>query len=151
MNINLLDHWDKVFWLLFIIIGAIITTGTLGNLFIFDIILGVAVIIIGVQKLAEEIRSKRLASEQEKISSNAASIFQWLNSSHAYTKKIKTRTDNRFYHMDNKRIKAEKRADEIENDIDILAKKMIELENKLNEIIRVFLRKEKVRSGRGGE
>ena len=148
---NFVSQWDKVFWALYIIIGAIIVIGTIGNLFVFDILLGVAVIIIGSQKLAEDFRSIKLNYEQARINENINNISHWINSSHNYTKNLKSRHEYRFYHMDKKRIESEKKLEEMEKDIETIAKKVISLENKLNEIIRVFLSKEVVRSGRGKE
>lgn len=147
--LNFANQWDKVFWALFIVIGAIIVIGTLGNVFIFDILLGVAVIIIGTQKLAEDIKTIKINNEQEKINENINNISHWLNSSYNYTKNIRDRSEYRFYHMNNKRIKTDEKIGGMERDMEILAKKMIDLENKLNEISRVFVRREIIRSGRG--
>jgi len=148
--LNFVNQWDKVFWALFIVIGAIIVIGTLGNVFIFDILLGVAVIIIGTQKLAEDIKTIKINNEQEKINENINNISHWLNSSYNYTKNIRDRSEYRFYHMNNKRIKTDENIEGMERDMEILAKKMIDLENKLNEISRVFVRRDIIRSGRGG-
>ncbi len=150
---NFMNQWDKVFWILFIVIGAIIVIGTLGNIFIFDILLGVAVIVIGTQKLAEDIKSSKLNDEQEKINENINNISHWMNSSNNYTKNLKNRHEYRFYYMDKKRIDTEKRIETLEEDMETmyntLAKKLFEIENRLNEIFRVFVSRERVRSGRG--
>lgn len=142
---SVMNNLNKVFWVLFIVIGAFIIVGALGIIFV-DILIGLAVIVIGIHKLEEEFKSKRIFREQEKTNNDIHSISRWMESSDVLTQSMKTRNENRFFHIDNKRAALERELEEKYRD---LARKTLELDNKFNEISRAFVKKEVIRSGRG--
>jgi len=140
-----MDYIDKLFWILFIILGASVIVGSMVSVMILDILLGITIIALGIHKLSQEISYQKAMQAQDNVQKKITHLLEWLEQNHIYTKNINKRTDIRFE-------KIHKRHEEIDENLEKkyreLAKKVFELENKLNEISRAFVIKERVRSGR---
>ncbi len=123
------DHRNKVFWLLFIILGSFMISGMILNIIYIDIILGLFIVTIGLYKLGEEFITDRLGHEQKRIVNDMDGVLEWLNHSYEFTKSLQSRHENRIHKLDNKRAHMDKK---IENNYREIVRKIIEVENKLN-------------------
>jgi len=136
---------DKIFWAIFIIVGIAIALSTSISIPILDVLLGLAVVLIGVQKLVEDYRNKEVSEEQKRMKESLDSISKWVRESNDFAGTIKTATESQFSDFS-------KAHDVISQKIEMnyreLARKILEIENRLNEISRVFVKQEVVRSGR---
>ncbi len=146
---NILDFLDRqktrIFWILFIIMGIFLIGGILVNVIIIDILLGLIIIVIGVQKLDGEWHKKRMENEQGKIKETLGYMAEWVNASHGYMKKIRNSSENRIFRLDNERVDLDKK---MEKSYRELVRKICELENKMNEITMSYTRGKTIRSGR---
>ena len=79
-------------------------------------------------------------------------MAQWLDASHDYMKLIKNRHDNRVFHLDRKRALQDSKIGIQDSKIEInhrdIVKKIIEIENRLNELTMSYARGQDIRSGR---
>lgn len=149
--------WNKFFWILFIMMGVILIIGAaLGVLTLVEVLIAFIVIAIGAEKLGEEISDKRLQEEQGKINRDLLFISRWLEDNNVFTRQLKDRHESRLFNLDNKRAEIEKRQ---ELGYRELARKILELENRMNEVSRALLqemrdmdrgRKEDIRKLRDG-
>ena len=126
-------HRNRLFWLLFLILGSTLISGIVVNVFYIDVILGLFLVIIGLYKLGEEIFSKNLKKEQERVSEDIDNVMEWLSHSYEFTKHLKNTHENRLHHLDKKRAEM---GDKIENNYRDVVRKVIEVENKLSKTSR---------------
>ncbi len=143
-----MNQWNRIFWAFFIFIGVVIILGTLAGVAYMELLLGLIIIILGIQKLGEEIHSSDIRKGQEKISRNMDYLTHWSNSTYDYIKNMKQRHEYRLYHLDKKRAEMEQRMESGYRDF---AKKLFEMENKINELAYtgVIAQRPEIRSGRG--
>jgi len=148
----LTEHRGKIFWLFFIIIGIFVIGGIFINLFFIDILLGLILIVIGVQRLDEEYHKKSLESERRKTKETMDYMAQWLDASHDYIKLVKNRHEHRIFNLDKKRADLDSKIDIQDNRIEMnhrdIVRKIIEIENRLNELTMSYTRGQEIRSGR---
>ena len=131
-----LCHYSKLFWPLFALAGAMfIATVSLGlvNLFYLDVILGVALVVVGVHMLGEEFSHRSIRKSHDDSVRAINELLQWAEKSYDYTRAFKDRHERRIYRLDHKRAEHEKR---VEGQFRSAVKKVIELENKLNKAVR---------------
>lgn len=130
-------RWNKLFWMLFIVIGAVLIIGAaLGALSLLEVLIAFIVIAIGAEKLGEEASDKRLQDEQGRINRDMLFISRWLENNNIFTRQLKDRHEVRLLKLDNKRAEIEKRH---ELGYRELAGKIFDVENKLNEVSRALL------------
>ncbi len=130
-------NWNKLFWALFIVIGIILIAGAVaGVLSLVEILIAFMVIAIGAEKLGEEISDKKLQEEQGKINRDLIFISRWLENNNVFTRQMKDRHEQRFFKLDNKRADIEKKH---ELGYRELAKKILDVENRMNEVSRALL------------
>jgi superfamily II RNA helicase len=143
-----MNQWNRIFWGFFIFIGLVIVIGTLLKVAYLEILFGLIVIILGIQKLGEEIRSREVDENQKKMSRNMDYLTHWTNATYDYIKNMKQKHEYRLYHLDKKRAEMESKLDESYRDF---ARKLLELENRMNELAYtgVIAQRPEVRSGRG--
>lgn len=137
-----------MFWAFFVLIGLVMIFGSILNVTYLDILLGLFVVILGIQKLGEENRAVSIEAKQEKIERNLDQVNHWTNSTYDYINNMKSRHEYRLYHLGEKRSELEEKA---ENNYREIAKKLFDLENKINELARagVIAQRPEIRSGRG--
>jgi hypothetical protein len=131
-----LCHYSKLFWLLFTLAGAIfISTVLLGfvSLFYLEIILGVALVVVGIHMLGEEFSHRSIRKSQDDSVRAINELLQWAEKSYDYTRAFKDRHERRIYRLDHKRAEHEKK---VEEQFRSAVKKIIEMENKLNKAVR---------------
>ena len=136
-------NWNKVFWGLFLVIGIILIAGAVaGKLSLVEILVAFVVIAIGAEKLGEEISDKKLQEEQNKINRDILFISRWLENNNAFTRQMKDTHEKRILKLDNKRAEIEGKHETSYRD---LARKILEMENKANEVSRALLQEMKSR------
>ncbi|MBI4176727.1 MAG: hypothetical protein HY518_05965, partial [Candidatus Aenigmarchaeota archaeon] len=120
------NHWNRLFWALFVVAGIAIAVSTLTASFLADVLLGVLIVAIGVQKIGEELHSKGMAARYRKVQENLESMTGTLENSHYFAKQTRDKHESRFHSMESKRIELAKKIDSNYRD---LAGRMIALEN----------------------
>ena len=131
-----MTHWNKAFWLLFILMGALVVAGLIVRVLYLDIVLGIFVIAIGVLKLGEEISSKEIIDRHGDINDNIRYLSHQVDAGNLFARRVKERHEHRFLKLDNRRTDIENIIDE---KYDSVAKKVIQLENKLNDITKALI------------
>jgi hypothetical protein len=129
-------HWNKAFWLLFIVMGALVVSGLIVRVLYLDIVLGIFVIAIGVLKLGEEMSSKEIVNRHGDINDNIRYLSHQMDAGNLFARRVKERHEHRFLKLDNRRTDIENIIDE---KYDSVAKKVIQLENKLNDVTKALV------------
>jgi DNA anti-recombination protein RmuC len=126
-------HWDKVFWVFFLIMVCVVAFGGFSGLISFEffILLGILLIVIGAGKLAEEISKHKIMGYQNDIYKKIYQLSQHLEKTFNVATMNKEKTEFRLQKLDQKRSEFEKRMEKRYREI---AKKVIELENKINKL-----------------
>lgn len=135
----------RIFWIVFIIIWVLLMVGISQRIIIFDLLLGLIIIILGLAKLSDDLRKKEFIDITTKTSKNLEQINDYLTTHYDFNKKINDKHNYRFFQLNKKRLKTEKK---IEKNYRELAKKILDLENKLNDIKKLVVKKEKVRKSK---
>ena len=129
-------HYNKFFWLLFLVVGMTFIIGSIWAItlvFYFQVLIGTIIVTAGIHRLGEELNSRNLRRVQARLDRDIDEIIQWMTKSYDYTVTFKNRHENRFIRLDRKRADLEKRFD---SHSDGVAKKMIEVENKVNKTMK---------------
>ncbi|MBL7160927.1 MAG: hypothetical protein ISS93_03715 [Candidatus Aenigmarchaeota archaeon] len=140
-----------VFWILFALTGALLLLQSPW----VEILLGVIVIFIGIHRLAWELERNRTGKEKESVQEALSEIMECLREEWEHVKEVESRYENRFFQMDKRRADLEERVatlqketdNKIENNYRELVRRILELDNKMNDVARAFLTKPP-RSGR---
>ena len=128
--------WNKGFWLLFVVMGIFVVTGTFLQVVFLDLMIGFLVIAIGLLKLSEEFTHKDLTSRHSNINESLRYLTHMVDSSNSTLVRNNEKHENRFLHFDKKRAEIE---ETIEDKYDSLAKKIIQQENKLNDVTKALV------------
>ena len=99
----LTEHRNKVFWFFFTILGIFVIGGFLSNLYFIDILLGLVMIVIGVQRLEEEHNKREMRKEHNKVNDTLKYITQWLDASHDYISEMKNNHELRMFNLNRKK------------------------------------------------
>jgi len=129
-------HYNKFFWLLFLAAGITFIIGSIWAItlvFYFQVLIGAIIVTAGIHRLGEELNSRSLRRVQARLDRDIDEIIQWMTKSYDYTVTFKNRHENRFVRHDKKRSDLENR---FESHSDGIAKKMIEMENKVNKTLK---------------
>ncbi len=129
-------HYNKFFWLIFLAAGITFIAGLIWSIalvFYFQVLLGAVIITGGIHRLGEELNSRSMRRVQARIDRDIDEIIQWMTKSHDYTLSFKNRHENRFMRLDKKRAELESKFD---SHADGMAKKMIDVENKVNRTLK---------------
>jgi hypothetical protein len=130
-------HRNKVFWLVFIILGAVLVSGIVTSVFYIDVLMGLFLVIIGLYKIGEEFITDNLKGEQQRVSEDMDNVMEWLTHSYEFTKRMKDTHENRLHHLDHKRADMDKK---IEKNYREIVRKIIEVENRLNKTSKGLIR-----------
>lgn len=120
------DYWNRLFWIVFIVLGIFIIVGTIGNIFFVDVMIGLVVVIIGMERLAEEVDKQAIRGEQTRIHQNLDYVSTWLGDSYAFAKSVRTHQDNRLHRFDVKRAEMQHTIEQNHRD---LVRKILEVDN----------------------
>ena len=129
-----LRHQSKIFWALFIALGLFIIFGALG-IFILDIVLGFIMVIIGIEKLRDELYSYKNEKEKQTVFESINYINNWMSSNTELTNLLKDKYDTRFLKIDTKHTELNK---EVETRYREIVRKLVDMENKLREVDRAM-------------
>lgn len=145
---------NGIFWILFALMGALIAL----RVPFLEIVLGVIVIFLGLSKLGNDLQERKNQEGRESLQQTLQDIQKWLEREYRRLQRMEMRYENRFFQSDKKRIAMERKTEKnyrelvrttdrkIEKNYRELVKKMLQLENKMNEVSRAFLTS-KPRSG----
>jgi hypothetical protein len=122
-------HRNKIFWLLFVILGATLISGMITSVFYIDVLLGLLLVIIGLYKFGEEFITDNIRKDQQRFSEDIENVMEWLTHSYEFTKRLKDTHESRIHHLDSKRAEMNNRIDKNYRE---MVRKIIEVENKLN-------------------
>jgi len=133
-------HWEKVFWIFFALMGLALVVAESARMISVDffVIMGIFLIVIGSGKLAEEISRRRLMSYHDDTYRKMHQISQNLERTFSIASMHKDKTEFRIQKLDQKRGEMEKKIDKNYRD---LARKIIELENRMNKLAKVLGKK----------
>ena len=139
-TINWFRHWDKIFWAFFGLMGLVLAAGGIASLISleFFVMLGVFMVIIGAGKLASEISHSKLLNYQDDIYKKMHQISQHLEKTFNIASMNKDKTEFRIQKLDQKRSEVERAMERKYRD---LAKKTLELEIRMNKMVRAMERK----------
>ncbi len=148
ISVHWFKHWDKVFWIFFLIMAIAIVAGGVAGFISLEYValLGISMFIIGAGKLASEISHRRLLNYQDDIYQKIHQLSQHMEKTFNIASMNKERTEFRFSKLDEKRKDVEKRMDRNCRDMTKsadknyreLARKIIELENRMNRMSRAL-------------
>jgi len=127
------NHWKKLFWFLFTIASLVFIAEVITSTITMDIMIGFVLILLGLNALGEEMRAGRIRKEQEKQKRHINEILQWADKSYDYMRGFKERHENRLFRLDSRLSDTEAR---IERNTNMLIRKMIDLENSLNTLLK---------------
>jgi len=131
-----MNNWDKVFWMLFVLLQfAIIVT----NIWFYNpvgFIVGLVLIVAGFAKLGSDIAHKKVRQDVLENKDSIKKMTNWLNRQYELTKGIKEIHERRFHRMDKKRMELE---EDFEKSLREIAGKMIDIENRLSLISRALV------------
>ncbi len=134
--------WNTIFWILFVILGAAIIFQTAFNIFFLDIAFGLMVIVIGIHKINEELSNREFERQKKEFAESIRYLTNWMDKSHSLTRNLKERHENRLYHLDVKRADLDEKIEKTQRD---LIRKMVEIENRLNDATKVIVQEFKKR------
>jgi|GEM_PF-4421690 hypothetical protein len=134
-----------LFWaVLAVFVLFLAASAAAGALFV-DVALVFVAALIAINEFAKEQKLKILAEKCNKIECVVWDLMGYMKEKHAFDRKLRTRNEKRFFRIGEQKTDMHKKLDD---NYDSLAKKIIQVENKLNQVTR-FLLQERVRSGRG--
>ncbi len=133
-------NWDKIFWIVFILIGIVSIFTSLTGILSPDLLVGLVIIVIGVEKLAIDFIYVKVKENQKRLNEGVYNVSRGIEQTYELTSRSKDRSEFRILQLDRKRIESEKRMEDRYRE---LAKKIIELENKLNDISKLLFKKSK--------
>jgi len=133
---------NVIFWVFFILMGFFVF------LWSVEIAIGLLVVMVGVHKIGGEIKIRRLTRERDNLQETLEEVREWVQKDYDYTKKLSEKYETRFFNVTKNRGEVDKKVErKIEKNYREIVKQMVKLENKMNDITRVFLKRQP-RSGR---
>ena len=131
-----MTHWNRLFWLLFVLMGLLVITASFMRVLFLELMLGFLVIAMGLLKMSEELASREIVTRHGSINESIRYLTHQIDSNSMLTNRLKERHEHRLLHLDTKRADIEK---SIEEKYDSLAKKLIQQENKLNDAAKAIV------------
>jgi len=127
---------NRIFWAIFTLIGILLIAGFFVKLLYVDLLLGFLVIAVGVVKLSEELSSNEMKGRHSDINESIRYLTHMVDDANRSMERLKEKSDHRFHHFDGKRAEIEQ---QIEDNYDSLAKKIVQQENKLNDVTKAVV------------
>ncbi len=142
--------FNKLFWLFFILTGFLVVLGLASRVYFLDILLGVMLIAMGLNKLEIEMKHNRSERERMNTEHRIRSLDNMVSDTHSSLTGIRSSHELRVHKLDTKRVDQEKK---IEANYRDLVRKIFNMENKMNVIAKAIrdapeLMEVKPRSGR---
>ncbi len=131
---------DKTFWMLFVLLEA---TLVIGNMWFFSpigAILGFALVGIAFARFGDYLLHKERQAQMEMHNRAIERMKSWLNNQYQLTQGIKELHDYRFHNMERRKAELDEK---IESNYREIAKKIFEVENRLNLVSRAVIAQSK--------
>ncbi len=127
------NHWKKIFWFLFTVASLVFIVEVITSTITLDIMTGLILILLGLNALEEEMCAGKIRKEQEKQKRHINEILQWADKSYDYMRGFKEKHEDRLFRLDSRLSETETK---IERNMNMLIRKMIDLENGLNMLLK---------------
>lgn len=131
-----MNKWDKIFWMLFVLLQISIILGNLWFYSPIGVILGFVVIVAGFAKVGDYVFHKKMKQEVLENKETMKKMTNWLNRQYELTQGIKDIHERRLHKLDRKRTDLE---ENVERRYTMLTGKMIDIENRLSLVSRALL------------
>lgn len=122
---------NGIFWILFAVLGILLLIGISPQL-----IVGVMIISLGIYKLDFDIQQKKRKEERESLQVTLGELKEWMQKEYEYIRAVEAKYDQRFFHSGTEKAKTGKR---MEKEYRELVRKLLQLENKMNDISRILI------------
>ncbi len=139
---------NALFWLAFIVAVIFMAASALWGVFFIDVALVLVLVVVALFKISESRERGKTRKELEKANKIIGCLINWLREKYEFDIGEEVRNEQRFFRIGGQREEMYKKLNE---NHDSVVKKVIHLENRINEIARAVVRREEVRSGRGGK
>ena len=99
-------HFNKIFWILFILAGAIFIAAQVVGIidsYNLDLVLGLVLVVAGIHRLGTEYTHRSLKRIQDDTVRSVNELLQWAEKSYDYTREFKDRHEKRIHRLDQKR------------------------------------------------
>jgi len=124
--------WSQVFWIIFIILGVILILVSRFDAFLTGLFMGLVIIILGLQKIAEDRDFQHLYMRQKTVDKNLREMSSFIDRTYV-PERSRGHAGLTIPELDKAKKEIESRMD---SDMERLAKKMLEIENKVNQLSR---------------
>jgi hypothetical protein len=131
-----LRHYNKIFWILFVIAGITYITAqvfALIDITNLDLVLGLILIVVGLHRIGTEYTQRTIKRIQDDTNRSVNELLQWAEKSYDYTRGFKDRHELRIHRLDVKRAELEEKVEEQFRDA---VKKVLEIENRVNKVLK---------------
>lgn len=142
-----MNEWDRIFWVMFVVLEAAIIVGNIWVNSPVALILGFVVILIGTAKLGDDMFRRSMHHDHLASKETINKMRNWLNRQYELTQGIKDLHEHRLHKVDRKRTELEEILDKRYRE---LAGKMIDIENRLSLVGRAVISSHK-RPAEAGE
>jgi hypothetical protein len=142
-------NWNRVFWVVFVVLGAFIIAGTMVRIIYLDIVMGLLVVGVGAARLAEEITHRKMQHRHRSMHESINYLTSRLDSASGLAERLKENSESRFFKVDNK---LRVLSGNMDDKYDAAVKKVIGLENRINDHSKFMLelakRQESIKLGK---
>jgi hypothetical protein len=137
-----MHRYDKVFWVLFVLLEAAIIAGNAWNYTPMGAIMGFLVLAIGFARFGDYMAHKERQIAMKGHENSIERMKEWLNNQYQLTQGIRDLHDYRLHNMEKRKIELEEK---LEKNYRELAGKIMDVENRLNLVSRVVIAQKQVR------
>ncbi|MFH0956863.1 MAG: hypothetical protein V1813_03300 [Candidatus Aenigmatarchaeota archaeon] len=131
-----MHRYDKVFWMLFVLLEAAIIAGNAWNYTPMGAIMGFLVLAVGFARFGDYMAHKEREVVMRSHESAIEGMKGWLNNQYQLTQGIRDLHDYRLHNMEKRKIELEEK---LEKNYRELAGKILDVENRLNLVSRVVI------------
>lgn len=135
-----MHRYDKIFWVLFVMLEAAIVIGNVWNYTPMGAIIGFLVLAIGFARFGDYMVHKEREEAMKKHNSAIEKMKAWLNNQYQLTQGIKELHDYRLHNMEKRKIDLDEK---IEKNYRELAGKIMDIENRVNLVSKVVISQQK--------
>jgi hypothetical protein len=129
-------RWNCLFWLAFVVLGALIIAGSIVRIIYIDLIFGLMVVAVGAAKLGEELTDRKLRRKQSAMHESIQYLTGKVESASSVAENVRDRSDSRFFRIDQKRQEIEEK---MESNYRDLVRKSVGIENRVNDLSKMML------------
>lgn len=135
-----MHKYDKIFWVLFVILEAAIVIGNAWNYTPMGVLIGFLVLAIGFARFGDYMVHKEREEAMKKHNGAIERMKTWLNNQYQLTQGIKELHDYRLHNMEKRKIDLDEK---IEKNYRELAGKIMDIENRVNMVSRIVIAQQK--------